>query len=46
VRAAADAADTAEGSDRAAVAYVLDNAPELVALQADADFRAARMLLT
>ena len=46
VRAAADAADTLEGTDRAAVAFVLDNAPELVALRADADFRAARTLLT
>ena len=46
VRAAADSADNDEGDDRAAVAFVLDNAPELVALRADAEFRAARMLLT
>jgi predicted Zn-dependent protease len=46
VRAAADAAETANGSDRSQVAFVLDNAPELVALSADADFRAARTLLT
>jgi len=46
VRAAADAADSSPSTDRAAVAFVLDNAPELVALRADADFRAARMLLT
>jgi Zn-dependent protease len=46
VRAAADAADSAEGDDRAAVAFVFDNAPELVTLRADAEFRAARMLLT
>ena len=46
VRAAADAAETANGSDRSQVAFVLDNAPELVALSTDADFRAARTLLT
>lgn len=46
VRAAADTADNTNGNDRAAVAFVLDNAPELVALRADADFRAARTLLT
>jgi predicted Zn-dependent protease len=46
VRAAADVAESTESTDRAAVAFVLDNAPELVALRADADFRAARMLLT
>ena len=32
VRAAADAADSSASTDRAAVAFVLDNAPELVAL--------------
>ena len=31
--------------ERAAVAHVLDNAPELAALRADAGFRAARMTL-
>jgi hypothetical protein len=46
VRAAADAADSSASTDRAAVAFVLDNAPELVALRADAEFRAARTLLT
>lgn len=46
VRAAADAADSNDGSDRSAVAFVLDNAPELVTLRADADFRAARTLLS
>ena len=46
VRAAADTADSEASNDRVAVAFVLDNAPELVALQEDADFRAARMLLT
>jgi Zn-dependent protease len=46
VRAAADSADRGEGNDRAAVAFVLDNAPELVALRADDEFRAARTLLT
>jgi Zn-dependent protease len=45
VRAAADATDTADGSERSQVAFVLDNAPELVALSANADFRAARTLL-
>jgi Zn-dependent protease len=45
VRAAADTAESTNGSDSAAVAFVLDNAPELVALRADAEFRAARTLL-
>ena len=46
VRASADAAETANGSDRTAVAFVLDNAPELVTVRTEADFRAARTLLT
>jgi Zn-dependent protease len=45
VRAAADSADEADADERAAVAHVLDNAPELVALDADAGFRAARTRL-
>ena len=46
VRASADAAESANGSDRTAVAFVLDNAPELVTVRTEADFRAARTLLT
>ena len=47
VRAAADAADSSASTDRAAVAFVLDHAPELVALRADAGvYRGRARLLT
>jgi hypothetical protein len=42
VRAAVDASDQSADDERAAVAHVLDNAPELLALRADATFVAAR----
>lgn len=45
VRAAAEAGEHADVDERAAVAHVLDSAPELVALGADAGFRRARTLL-
>jgi Zn-dependent protease len=45
VRAAAEYAEHADPRERAAVAHVLDNAPELATLGADADFRQARTLL-
>jgi Zn-dependent protease len=42
INAAAEAAEDASENERQAVAHVLDRAPELVALRADAGFRAAR----
>jgi hypothetical protein len=45
VRAAVDSAESTNSSDRSAVAFVLDNAPELVGLQHDDEFVAARTLL-
>lgn len=45
VHAAADAAEDATDNERAAVAHVLDNAPELSALSAQSGFREARMML-
>ena len=45
VRAAADASDSSQADERAAVAHVLDHAPELAALSTDAGFRAARLML-
>jgi Zn-dependent protease len=45
VQAAADAAEDATDNERAAVAHVLDNAPELVALSDRSGFREARTML-
>jgi hypothetical protein len=45
VQATADAAEDATDDERAAVAHVLDNAPELVALSRQSGFRQARMML-
>jgi Zn-dependent protease len=45
VRAAVDSADSTNSGDRSAVAFVLDNAPELVGLQHDDEFVAARTML-
>jgi Zn-dependent protease len=45
VQAAADASEDATANERAAVAHVLDNAPELVALSSRSGFREARTML-
>jgi hypothetical protein len=45
VQAAVDATETSAVNEKAAVAHVFDNAPELTALRADAGFRAARTAL-
>jgi hypothetical protein len=45
VRAAVAASDQSADDERAAVAHVLDHAPELVALRADSSFVAARTQL-
>jgi hypothetical protein len=42
INAAAEAVAESSENERQAVAHVLDRAPELVALRADAGFRAAR----
>ena len=42
VQAAADAAGEAPENERAALAHLLDNAPELVALRTDSGFQRAR----
>jgi Zn-dependent protease len=45
VQAAADAAEDTTDNERAAVAHVLDSAPELVALSDESGFRRARTML-